>query len=53
MANVKLTADVIASEALMLLDNNLVFANQVYRGYESGILEVRERLSEGRYDSYS
>lgn len=35
MANVKLTADVIASEALMLLDNNLVMANQVYRGYES------------------
>lgn len=35
MANVKLTADVIAAEALMLLDNNLVMANQVYRGYES------------------
>ncbi len=35
MANVKLTADVIASEALMLLDNNLIMANQVYRGYES------------------
>ena len=35
MANVKLTADIIAAEALMLLDNNLVMANQVYRGYES------------------
>jgi P22 coat protein - gene protein 5 len=35
MANVKLTADVIAAEALMLLDNNLVMANKVYRGYES------------------
>ena len=35
MANTKLTADVIAAEALMLLDNNLVMANQVYRGYES------------------
>jgi len=35
VANVKLTADVIAAEALMLLDNNLIMANQVYRGYES------------------
>lgn len=35
MANTKLTADVIAAEALMLLDNNLLMANQVYRGYES------------------
>ena len=35
MANTKLTADVVAAEALMLLDNNLVMANQVYRGYES------------------
>src|SRR6478736_6207337 len=26
-----LTADIIAAEALMLLDNNLVMANQVYR----------------------
>src|SRR6185369_3310731 len=34
MANTKLTADVVASEALMLLDNNLVMANQVYRGYQ-------------------
>jgi hypothetical protein len=35
MANVKLTADVIAAEALMILDNNLVMAQQVYRAYES------------------
>jgi hypothetical protein len=31
MANRTLTADIIAAEALMLLDNNLVMANQVYR----------------------
>lgn len=32
--NTTLTADIIAKEALMHLDNNLVFAKQVYRGYE-------------------
>jgi hypothetical protein len=31
MANRTLTADIIAAEALMILDNNLVMANQVYR----------------------
>jgi hypothetical protein len=31
MANRTLTADIIAAEALMLLENNLVMANQVYR----------------------
>jgi hypothetical protein len=34
MAQTVLTADIIAKEALMLLDNNLVMAKQVFRGYE-------------------
>lgn len=34
MPNTTLTADIIAKEALMILDNNLVAANLVYRGYE-------------------
>lgn len=34
MANRTLTADVIAKEALRILDNNLVMAKQVFRGYE-------------------
>lgn len=33
--NSTLTADIIAKEALMHLDNNLVFAKQVFRGYEN------------------
>lgn len=33
--NTTLTADIIAREALMHLDNNLVFAKQVFRGYEN------------------
>lgn len=33
--NTTLTADIIARESLMHLDNNLVFAKQVYRGYEN------------------
>lgn len=35
MANTTLTADIIAKEALMILDNNLVMAKQVFRGYEN------------------
>lgn len=35
MANTILTPSIIAAEALMLLDNNLVMANQVYREYEA------------------
>lgn len=35
MANTTLTADIIAKEAVMMLDNNLVAAKQVYRGYEN------------------
>lgn len=35
MANTVLTADIIAKEAVMQLDNNLVMAKQVFRGYES------------------
>lgn len=35
MANAVLTIDVIAKEALMILDNNLIAAKQVYRGLES------------------
>jgi hypothetical protein len=35
MANTILTASIIANEAVMQLDNNLVMAKQVYRGYES------------------
>lgn len=34
MANNTLTADIIAKEALMILDNELVMAKKVYRGYE-------------------
>jgi hypothetical protein len=35
MANSVLTPAIIAAESLLLLDNNLVMANQVYREYES------------------
>ena len=34
MANTTLTADIIAKEALAILDNELVMAKKVYRGYE-------------------
>lgn len=34
MANTTLTADIIAKEALMILDNELVMAKKVFRGYE-------------------
>lgn len=34
MANSVLTADIIAKEALMILDNELVMAKKVHRGYE-------------------
>lgn len=34
MANTTLTASIIAKEALMILENNLVMAKQVFRGYE-------------------
>lgn len=34
MANTTLTSSIIAKEALMQLDNNLVMAKQVHRGYE-------------------
>lgn len=34
MSNTVLTADIVAKEALTILDNNLVMANQVHRGYE-------------------
>lgn len=34
MSNTTLTADVIAKEAVMILENNLVMGKQVYRGYE-------------------
>lgn len=35
MANTTLTADIIAKEALTILDNELVMAKQVFRGYEN------------------
>lgn len=35
MANTTLTADIIASAAVAVLDNELVMAKKVYRGYES------------------
>jgi hypothetical protein len=35
MANTTLTADIIAKEAVMILENELVMGNKVYRGYES------------------
>ena len=34
MSNTTLTADIIAKEAVMILENNLVMSNLVYRGYE-------------------
>jgi hypothetical protein len=34
MSNTVLTASIIASEAIMILENNLVMANRVFRGYE-------------------
>lgn len=34
MSNTTLTADIIAKEAVMILENNLVMANLVHRGYE-------------------
>lgn len=34
MSNTTLTADIIAKEAVAILDNELVMANLVYRGYE-------------------
>jgi hypothetical protein len=34
MSNTALTADIIAKEALMILENNMVAGNLVYRGYE-------------------
>jgi len=34
MANTTLTADIIAAEAVRILDNNCVMGNLVYRGYE-------------------
>ncbi len=35
MANTHLTTDIIAKEAVAILENNLVMAKQVYRGHES------------------
>lgn len=35
MANTVLTANIIAKEALMILENELVMAGKVYRGYEN------------------
>jgi hypothetical protein len=35
MANTTLTADIIAKEAVMILDNELVMAKRVFRGYEN------------------
>jgi hypothetical protein len=35
MANRQLTADIIAKEAVMILDNELVMAKKVFRGYEN------------------
>jgi len=35
MSNTTLTADIIAKEAVMILDNELVMAKKVFRGYEN------------------
>lgn len=51
MSNTTLTADIIAKEALTILDNNLVMAKQVFRGYENELekkingYEVGETIS--------
>lgn len=40
MANAVLTPDIIAKEATMILDNNLVMAKQVHRGHEKEFTSV-------------
>ncbi len=35
MSNSTLTADIIAAEAITILDNELVMAKKVFRGYEN------------------
>lgn len=40
MANTTLTADIIAKEAVMILDNELVMAKKVFRGYEEEFKDV-------------
>jgi P22 coat protein - gene protein 5 len=39
MANTVLTPSIIAAESLLLLENNLVMANQVYRDYEGDFMK--------------
>jgi hypothetical protein len=47
MANAPLTIDVIAKEALAILDNNLVMAKMVHRGYESDFGDAMNGFESG------
>lgn len=47
MSNSVLTIDVIAKEALRILDNNLVMAKQVYRGLESDFGDAKNGFEAG------
>jgi hypothetical protein len=50
MANRVLTADIIAKEAVMILENTCVMGGLVYRGYEDEFAKQGERLRKGRHD---
>jgi hypothetical protein len=59
MANTTLTADIIASAAVAVLDNELVMARKVFRGYEEDFskkvngYEVGETISVRKPDDYT
>ncbi len=48
MANSTLTADIIAKEAVMILENNLVMAKNVFRGYEEDFAKKVNDMASGR-----
>ena len=48
MANTTLTADIVARAAVMQLDNNLVMANKVFRGYETDFSDTVNGYEVGR-----
>lgn len=48
MSNTTLTADIVARAAVMQLDNNLVMANKVFRGYETDFNDTVNGYEVGR-----
>ncbi len=48
MSNTTLTADIVARAAVMQLDNNLVMANKVFRGYETDFSDTVNGYEVGR-----